>query len=30
LVITWCFIGAAVLVPFMRQITPPKAPVDAH
>jgi MFS transporter, DHA2 family, multidrug resistance protein len=30
LVIMWCFIAAAVLVPLMRKITPPKAPVDAH
>jgi DHA2 family multidrug resistance protein len=30
LVIMLCFIAAAVLVPLMREITPPKAPVDAH
>jgi DHA2 family multidrug resistance protein len=30
LVIMLCFIAAAVLVPLMRKITPPKAPVDAH
>jgi len=28
LVIMWCFIAAAVLVPLMRKVT--KAPVDAH
>jgi len=26
----WCFIAAAVLVPLIRKVTPPKAPVDAH
>jgi MFS transporter, DHA2 family, multidrug resistance protein len=30
LVIMLCFIAAAVPVPLMRKITPPKAPVDAH
>jgi DHA2 family multidrug resistance protein len=30
LVIMWCFIAAVVLVPLIRKVTPPKAPVDAH